>query len=101
MPADRFIIKEGDVGNCFYIVADGQLVAYKVKNGQNKMVYAYKRGDYFGEIALLKNIPRQASIKTLTEVRLYYINRDVFMQVIGPLEGILSRSCRRYSIWSG
>jgi CRP-like cAMP-binding protein len=30
------------------------------------MVYAYKKGDYFGEIALLKNVPRQASIKTLT-----------------------------------
>jgi cAMP-dependent protein kinase regulator len=54
------------MGNCFYIVAEGQLVAYKFKNGENKLVYAYKKGDYFGEIALLQNIPRQASIKTLT-----------------------------------
>jgi cAMP-dependent protein kinase regulator len=85
LPAEKYIIKEGEMGNCFYIVAEGQLVAYKAKDGQNRMVYAYKKGDYFGEIALFKNVPRQASIKTLTEVRLFSINRDVFMQIIGPL----------------
>jgi cAMP-dependent protein kinase regulator len=73
------------VGNCFYIVAEGQLVAYKRSETENKLVYAYKRGDYFGEIALLKNIPRQASIKTLTEARLFCINRDSFVRIIGPL----------------
>jgi cAMP-dependent protein kinase regulator len=85
VPPDKYIFKEGELGNCFYIVAEGQLVAYKVSDAENKLVYAYKKGDYFGEIALLKNIPRQASIKTLTETRLFYINRDVFMQIIGPL----------------
>lgn len=98
---DKYIIKEGEMGNCFYIVAEGQLVAYKARDGINRMVYAYKKGDYFGEIALLKNIPRQASIKTLTEVRLFFINREVFMQMIGPLEAILSRSCQRYTFWGG
>lgn len=29
VPPDRYIIKEGDLGNCFYIVAEGQLVAHK------------------------------------------------------------------------
>lgn len=101
MPAERFIIREGETGNSFYIVAEGQLVAYKQREDANQMVYAYKRGDYFGEIALLKNVPRQASIKTLTDSRLYFINRDSFVRVMGPLEGILSRSCERYSIWGG
>jgi cAMP-dependent protein kinase regulator len=73
------------VGNCFFIVAEGQLAAYKKREDGNKLVYAYKRGDYFGEIALLKNLPRQASIKTLTESRLFFINRDSFVRVIGPL----------------
>ena len=82
-------------------MAEGQLVAYKRKDGENKLAYAYKKGDYFGEIALLRNIPRQASIKTLTEVRLFFINRDSFVRIIGPLEGVLSRSCDRYTIWAG
>jgi CRP-like cAMP-binding protein len=49
------------VGNCFFIVAEGQLAAYKKREDGNKLVYAYKRGDYFGEMALLKNLrDRQA-----------------------------------------
>jgi cAMP-dependent protein kinase regulator len=71
---EKYIIREGEHGTCFYIVAEGQLVAYKVKNGENKLAYAYKKGDYFGEVSLLRNLPRQASVKTVTDVRLYFIN---------------------------
>ena len=71
---EKYIIREGEQGTCFYIVAEGQLVAYKQREKENKLVYAYKKGDYFGEIALLKNLPRQASVKTITDVRLYFIN---------------------------
>jgi CRP-like cAMP-binding protein len=45
---EKYIIREGEQGTCFYIVAEGQLVAYKQREKENKLVYAYKRGDYFG-----------------------------------------------------
>jgi len=45
---EKYIIKEGETGDCFYIVAEGQLVAYKSQKGENKLVYTYKRGGYFG-----------------------------------------------------
>ena len=97
---EKFIIKEGEQGSCFYIVADGQLVAYKQRNGENKLVYAYKRGDYFGEISLLRNLPRQASVKTVTEVRLYFIDAEAFARILGPLESILRRNQERYTRWA-
>lgn len=57
-------MKQGDDGDRFYIVAQGKLIAEKTENGQPaKKVFAYKEGDYFGEIALVKNTVRQASIK--------------------------------------
>lgn len=59
-------------------------------------MYAYKKGDYFGEIALLNNLPRQASVKTVTDVRLYFINADCFARILGPLETILKRNQERY-----
>lgn len=52
---------------------EGKLVAEKLEDGQPRPVYYYKEGDYFGELALMKNIVRQASIKALTKVRLLYI----------------------------
>jgi cAMP-dependent protein kinase regulator len=48
-------------------------------------VYAYKRGEYFGEIALLNNLPREASVKTVTDTRLYFINADCFSRILCPL----------------
>ena len=53
--AEKYIIREGEHGTCFYIVAEGELVAYKEKMGETMEVYAYQTGDYFGEIALLRN----------------------------------------------
>ncbi len=78
-------------------MAEGQLVAYKKKNGENKLVYTYKKGGYFGELAFLHSAPRQASIKTLTEVRLYYIDADCFARVFGSFEDILKRNEEKYA----
>lgn len=60
--------------------------------GEQNAVYNYKTGDYFGEIALVRNIPRQASVKALTPVRLVYIERNTFKRILGPIEDILKRN---------
>ncbi len=57
------IIKEGDMGDRFYMILDGEAQAHKNQaGGQNAHVYDYKSGDYFGERALLTNEARAASI---------------------------------------
>ena len=63
-------------------------------------VYAYQRGDYFGEIALLRNLPRQASVRTVSDCRLYYIDAEAFARILGPMETILRRNQERYSKWT-
>ncbi len=69
-------MKQGDDGDRFYIVAQGKLIAEKTENGQPpKKVFAYKEGDYFGEIALVKNTVRQASIKAESDCRVVSIDR--------------------------
>lgn len=54
------MVKQGDEGNKFYMVGDGNLIAEK----EGKTVYEFKEGDYFGEIALVRNTPRQASVRS-------------------------------------
>lgn len=89
----KYIIREGQFGDRFYIVAEGKLVTEKMQeDGSIKPVFYYKEGDYFGEIALIRNIPRQASIRAMTSAKLLYIERSSFKRLLGPLEDILKRN---------
>lgn len=57
------IITEGDTGNTFYFIESGTAYATKKNSsGSTDRVFEYKANDYFGELALLKDIPRQASV---------------------------------------
>jgi cAMP-dependent protein kinase regulator len=56
------------------------------------VVYQYKEGDYFGELALLHDINRQASVKAVNRVRVASINRDSFKRMLGNFEDILKRN---------
>jgi len=108
-PGD-YVIRQGDIGDSFYIVVSGKLVAER-RSGESTTegysgddpvtVYNYKEGDYFGEIALVRNIPRQASVKALTFTKIVTIERSAFKRVLGPIEDILKRNEDRYKkFWS-
>ena len=93
----EYIIHQGDNGNQFYIVVDGKLVAEKKEDGECNVVFEYKEGDYFGELALLHDQPRQASVKAVGKVTVACIQREAFKRLLGSLEDILKRNQERYS----
>ena len=96
--AGSYIVNQGDQGDRFYIIAEGKLIAEKKEGSSdvNKKVFEYKEGDYFGEIALVKNTVRQASIKAETDCRVVSIDRDAFKRLFGPIEEILQRNMEKY-----
>ena len=57
-------MKKGEAGDIFYIIEEGTASAYKQlkKDAPPKKILDYKRGQYFGELALLDGGPRKASI---------------------------------------
>ncbi|CAI7641750.1 unnamed protein product [Penicillium crustosum] len=63
--------------------------AEATKNGVSGPVKNYRRGDYFGELALLDDKPRQASITTKTDVKVARLGRDGFKRLLGPVEGMM------------
>ncbi|CAD8059332.1 unnamed protein product [Paramecium sonneborni] len=94
----EYIIREGEQGDIFYMIEEGELIATKtLYQGQEPVkVFQYKAGDYFGELALLKDIPRQANIVAQTQVKLIYLDRHSFKRMLGPLEDILKRNTEKY-----
>lgn len=87
------LIKQGDPGDKFYIVEEGSL--YAMKDGNRVM--DYKAGDYFGELALLKNQPRAASIHVESDsAKVLSMSRQSFTKMLGPLQEILQKNVGWY-----
>jgi CRP-like cAMP-binding protein len=78
VPAGTAVIREGDTGYRFYIVAEGTLAV--TVGGEPRRELG--PGSYFGEIALLRDVPRTATVTTLTDCRLLALDRDEFLQAV-------------------
>ena len=90
------IIKEGEQGNKFYILNKGEASAYKNIDGKDEKVLDYKPGSYFGELALIKNDLRAATIIANTDCNLLSLDRKSFKRLLGPLEQILTKNSELY-----
>lgn len=75
--AGELVIRAGETGDRFYIVADGEL-----EISAEGLHATARRGDYFGEIALLRDVPRTATIKALVDSKLYALQREDFLATV-------------------
>lgn len=76
------VIQEGDKGDVLYVVESGQLECTKIIDGDSKFLKNYEPGDAFGELALLYNAPRAATIKALKDVDLWVLDRSTFNHIV-------------------
>jgi hypothetical protein len=107
------ILRQGNTGNNFYIIIEGEVAVYKMCSTENKnsevsmnnkkfneyyneneyeRLAVLKKGQYFGEKALLKEDVRDASCVAQTNVTCLTLGREEFIQMIGRLEDMVNTS---------
>ena len=78
LDAGTMIVREGDAGDRFYIVAEGTVEISEA----GKPLSELEAGGYFGEIALLRDLPRTATVTSKTPVVLYALDREDFLAAV-------------------
>ena len=78
-PKNTLLIHKGDESDSLYIIQEGQVKVYVSDELGNEVILRYQGpGEYFGELALIDEKPRSASVSTVVESRLYYVSRARF-----------------------
>jgi MFS family permease len=77
-PAGTVVVREGAPGDRFYVVAAGEI---RVEQA-DATVGVLRRGEAFGEIALLRDIPRTASCVAATDCSLYALDKPAFLAAL-------------------
>ena len=79
---------------------EGTATAIKKQGDKEETVFQYKENDYFGELALLGDCKRQASIKATSDLKLASLDINAFKRLLGPIEPILKRNKDKYDQYS-
>jgi len=96
--AGRVVCEEGDAGDRFYVVAHGSVEVLRADadQGTRHRVAVLQDGDYFGELALLTNSPRNASVRTLTHCLMLALPRTQFRHLLERAPELQERLLQRY-----
>lgn len=87
--AGEILIKEGDTGLAaseLYVVKEGEFEVLERRQGVNFRVNMKNRGDCFGEISLMYNSPRSATVAATQESTVWVLERDIFRCVLPKLK---------------
>ncbi|KAL7309198.1 hypothetical protein PS15m_011304 [Mucor circinelloides] len=94
---NEIVLKQGDVGESFFLIERGNALFYKSdEHGRQQLVNEMKQGDYFGELALLTDKPRAATVVAKGDLKCVTLGKAAFTRLLGPVMDILKRNSVNY-----
>jgi uncharacterized protein YhbP (UPF0306 family) len=85
--AGDLIVRQGAPADKFFIIVDGEVEVLREEGGQSHTVATLGRGQFFGEIAILRDTPRMATVRAKTAAVLFAMDRDVFRSLVAQSMG--------------
>ncbi|VDK20285.1 unnamed protein product [Taenia asiatica] len=96
VPKSEIIIREGDPGDALFFVMDGVVGVKRQQGSTEKELGKIEKGGYFGELALLSNKPRAASVYAVTDVTLAVLGVESFERLLGPCISLMKDQALDY-----
>jgi MFS family permease len=85
------VIRQGDPADRFFLVGEGTLSVTQVGDEEERELRQLSRGDVFGEIGLLRGVPRTATVTAVTEGSLFALDAADFAELVGSGPGLGTR----------
>jgi CRP-like cAMP-binding protein len=93
------VFQEGDTGDQMFIIQEGNVKVTKNVGGREHVLSTLGKGDFFGEMAIVNNVRRTATVTAVTEVHLLAFNREGFLSMVTKNArialNIIDKLCRR------
>ncbi|OMJ89259.1 hypothetical protein SteCoe_8647 [Stentor coeruleus] len=89
LPKDNIVFKFGDMGNKFYIILDGKVDVQVPSNSEDPLeftsVATLGSGNAFGDLALIKDHPRNATVTCLTDCHMAVLIKEDYLRILGKI----------------
>jgi len=82
VPAGETIVRQGAPADKFFIIVDGEAEVLREESGGQTRIASLGSGELFGEVVIMRDQPRAATVRAVSDVRLLAIERDTFRDLI-------------------
>jgi len=83
--AGETIVRQGEVASRFYIITSGEVEVVEAVNGAERPLRRMGPGRHFGELALLQNVRRSATVRAVTDTTVLALARQDFTSLVGNM----------------
>ncbi len=97
LKSGEYVFREGELGTEMYIINEGKVEILNQVGDEEQLLAVLEKGDFFGEMSVLEDLPRAASARAATDIRLLQINGSTFDQLLQSNPEIAVRMMRKLS----